>query len=785
MLIQDSQNENAFLCTDKIAFNEAWSKLKKVGKKGHERIIVIDEKIITTAAKVSIGKRLIECIKWLFCYGEEDQHERIAKVADINKFFALNQKYFNSENIKGRGFKRVIEYFDNEKIESKIHKAVWKQTVEKVKNIEVKNSELQDQLQKAQEKEASLTQQINDAVAQRQQCLLKIEGYKKQEIQFKDEAVKLENQLKVLESNKSASQLQATKLKITLEKCKERSTEIALDLKSQTTSINALETSIKNLVDSREKLIQQIQSEIKYKNELNVIKGENESLKNDNQKLNESVELARLVSSQENHIKVIKSIQDTVQEVEKNAKKTADEILIKENRDGGIHLQDRENGLQTELKTLEKEKTELGGVHDGYVEEIAKLEEEISKLQNNLYSVNCNLKFFCSDGSLVEGDPSLLRKVPLLATAALTELDGEHVNSPTINLMDLGLQCNAITLKLYFRCLLENEFIEEIKSLKLVIELYMMARHFSCNEEDDLTRRFQMRMEALAQGKEEEFLFYLTRLHVPAECGAIKNVCKWIADNFTIVFNNEKMLKQLPLDYLIEILSQPTINVESESLIWKKLLLWVDIYAKELNINKEELWSRLLKKQQLSDLIHLEDLLPEEIKNFPIHLLRTESDYEAWRSFCVENKNPPKNRLIRATGKTLSAKITQVIPGTMKYQIPMESYLKMPNDRDIECGPLVNIQGSDYQLILSKQRIRPSLVHPGSLFRERFVLLRSMNSYPFVIGIRLGSAQEYYSNGAEYGVIISTNPYTVGVIFGSHEFTVNASGELEIFVRKI
>lgn len=99
-------------------FKAIWKDLKEFGKKGHERItvqIIENNKIIKTAAEITIVQRIINYVKWLFCRGGNQQHERVATAVDLSCFFNKNRGFFTIKHLQGQAFENIAKHYGNGK----------------------------------------------------------------------------------------------------------------------------------------------------------------------------------------------------------------------------------------------------------------------------------------------------------------------------------------------------------------------------------------------------------------------------------------------------------------------------------------------------------------------------------------------------------------------------------------------------------------------------------------------------------------------------------------------
>lgn len=500
------------------AFKERWNDLKKLGTQGHTLIVVTnDGKTIKTAARISIGKRFINFIRWLFCCGGNEQHERIAKIADAHTFFALNQQYFKLKHVSSVGFERIIEYFSNDSVLKDrligIGNNVLKDVSDKIKDSEAKNKELKIKIK-----------QVNNETAD--QLSTEPDKYKKQIDQAIIEADQLQIQIKTLENDVLSSRAEIVECEDKIKKNKDALSEIAklIDaIKDQKIEVEQFQETEDQFISKQEEL-NKIKENIRLL-ELEKQKQQGElqfaSCPNSVNFLNRMMQMQKEKSKKVNAL--MQATQALLQSRLNNARANEEKLF----KDAKV-VKGEQLLLKAKVRELSEKIQEKEEKYSTLFHKEAALKSEVNALKSSVIKSDQTLLIVCSDG-IFEGKLSLIKDIPLLATIPPIMLKEGDVSNPAIHLRDLGLQCTVETLKLYFYFVKNGlDLVKTVKSVNILLRLYSIAHFLCCNEEDKFPTLIYEAISKLAKEKGTENQIYKNffKFQIPAESALARNLYK-------------------------------------------------------------------------------------------------------------------------------------------------------------------------------------------------------------------------------------------------------------------
>lgn len=687
---------------DSFAFQSIWEKLEKVGEKASERIILDNENNPTTTSKVSIGRRLINCIKRLFCCGGNKLHERIARFADVVFFLESNQQHLKVEHLNCFG--KISRYYGNKKSViiklNDIKRKVVRVQKEELKCFNKENNELEIQIE--------TSKKLQDDI---KKFKIKIESLQKEKSSYSELFTKLAVQLEesaatIVKHSITVQQYQFKNLKKKQESliAEKQGQQKQLDAIKQvdTFSYQAQEMEKKNRMyaqmleeisrvaqiqidkinfnasDAVDEIVN-LQKKVEHLEQLNLKSDEMQT------RIQESIQsLETRKSLLEKDINDFKTpsiriiCSDRTLALPINLLKKIP-VLEAGSRMNSVYCSEEQVGelSRRRLEQIDQQLFELEAKHKEVLSQIGKAEDGDGELQalfdekksiltKEKRIIEAIQKENSNDYKLVNHLEEINKKISALQTKSNSSRISVNSNQELnelilerqiieknfyfkeLDLSELGIQCSATMLIKYFNCIEKGaEYINIINSLTTLQELHSLAYFLSGGEDDNTIKLISQRIKDLIKDNEDQFYpkFLLNFQIYESSLG--KEALAWAISNVVKIFKDDALFEQIPEDLLIAILSQANIDFATENFLLKKLKSWIDLRIdSSTNTTKEKLWTRILPKP-FSDFIIIENLNEEGIDYIRDNNLLNEAELKEWDEFLKTKKNPPKSRCLR------------------------------------------------------------------------------------------------------------------------------------------
>ncbi len=569
-------------------FQQVYDNLSRFGLPGYERIAFSSNNHLPYTTRFTICQNVLYYIKRLFCCGGNHPYERVARSAQpVLQFFQTHRKFLGDQHLIGLTKLSHLSSHTKPGFEELIV-SIFQQNQTKVEALEQK----QKDLQATQENIKSQQQHKEDSELTRvKQLETGIGDCKAMSMALQEEIQILQAQEKQLltqeQMQEKADQVHWTEQEKAIEECKKKIENFQEQIKEMEEEMTRLNTELSTVTKNKEELEKretEKKQEVEKKNSEIELKKEfiQKMLKPEKTRIDafEQAYDAKQKAIQKKHKDIANKIEKLQEEKRRIERRLFSDLTIATKREtarieqGYITrdgIESRAIAISSDLEAAEREKNQI--------------EEELEKWKRD--AEKCDLtpiRIICSDGEMI-AEAEYVQSIPLLHHWGITAISegpsGSQVRVIDLSKSNLMKKYSVKTLRIYFRCLEESIFIEKQENETDIFDLYLIA--------DVLGHRKQKEciLKQLFKIFKGEYNLYLRLLYVlglpklPVGNSLIQRVFKWAAKNFDCI--SKKRFFDINYEYLIEILKQEAINIDSEEALYKCILSW----AAQQKINSE------------------------------------------------------------------------------------------------------------------------------------------------------------------------------------------------------
>lgn len=699
---------------DSTAFELIWDELEKVGEKGSERIVIKEDKI-TTAAKITLGQRLINCIKWLFCCGGDELHERVARFVDVSNFLLVNKENLKLKHL--RGLDQIAAHYGKTKMvvekTAQLKTVVFNKYEVNVISGDKQVKELEGEINKANFCLKVLKEKSNAIEKEHQ---LNIEKLEKQIGQLQAQAQTLRDQSKQLSEKADLNNI--LQLEEQAKQCESAAAKLVTELNQKDDLLKdskAKEQEYHVQIDELEGKLKKFDEQQQKSDN---IKKENDLLDEENQKQKELLNIERCTDPSKGKEKLTDlkvSKQKLIESLEfvRKSEFELEKVLIDKNDSvfsKCSHRIQQERLARDNFKICKK---------------IQALENQEQILREGIdYHKKIFVEVVCSD-RLLQVPIVLLKKIPVFKNSAQIGKAEEEIpaHNKTIDLSKIGIKCNSALLIKYFTCLKRGEsYIKIINSFDDLIELYWLAITLCGEEEDAVIKLLGQRIIDLIKDKEDQFSKLLLNLKI-YKYSLGKELTRQI-------FKNDNLFNELPEYILIAMLAQVNIDFLLEDMFFEKLKAWIDLRI-GFDTTIQKLWAGIHQKP-LSNFILIENLDKKWVDYIRDNNLLNTEELKEWDEFLKTNENPPQRRLRR---EIIDSKAV-LFEDKYILKISLDSFIKLENlildDNTRIAFEKFNIYENSYRLILGEEY---QFELDGVCETRRAIIVESLSPQPLDLNL--------------------------------------------------